>query len=134
MNDLIIALQNSDAWKIQLTTTANFIFSKDNEEERVMYSTSDNIKFTSGNDVNEVVNELFKSLLLRYQNNLETWMRVIDFVSDLIKRMHYKCHKVNYKPGGSYIYNKCFKYAATVAIKFKEIKNNPERVSNIKCL
>ena len=72
MNDLIIALQNSDAWKIQLTTTANFIFSKDNEEERVMYSTSDNIKFTSGNDVNEVVNELFKSLLLRYQNNLET--------------------------------------------------------------
>ena len=33
---MIIGLQNSDAWKIQLTFAINFISSKDSEEERVM--------------------------------------------------------------------------------------------------
>ena len=36
-----------------------------------MYSTSNNIKFTTYNDVNEVVNELFESLRSKYQDNLE---------------------------------------------------------------
>ena len=40
-----------------------------------MYSMSNNTKFTSYNDVNEVVNELFESLLSKYQDNLETSMR-----------------------------------------------------------
>ena len=40
------------------------------------------MKFTSYNDVNEVVNELFKSFLLRYQDNLETSMRGSDFIFD----------------------------------------------------
>ena len=54
-----MSLQNSDAWKIQLTATINLIFSKNTEEERVMYSTRDDIKFTSWNDVNDVLNEFF---------------------------------------------------------------------------
>ena len=33
-----------------------------------MYTTSDNVKFTCYNDVNDVVNELFESFLLRYQD------------------------------------------------------------------
>ena len=47
-----------------------------------MYSTSNNIKLTSYNDVNEVVNKLFESLLSRYQDNLETLMRQRDFICD----------------------------------------------------
>ena len=47
-----------------------------------MYSASDNIKFTTYNDVNEVVNELFESLRSKYQNNLETSMRGSDFIFD----------------------------------------------------
>ena len=74
MNDILIDFQNYDAWKIQLTIAINFISSKDTEEERVMYSTNNNIKFTSYNDVNEV-NELFESLLSRYQDIFETSMR-----------------------------------------------------------
>ena len=57
--NLIIDLQNSDTWKIQLTIAINFISSKDAEEAFVMDSRSNNIKFTSYNDVNEVVDELF---------------------------------------------------------------------------
>ena len=57
----IIIDQNSDTWK-KLTIAISFISSKDVEEERLIHSRSDNIKFTSYNDANEVVNELFKSL------------------------------------------------------------------------
>ena len=103
LKDIIIDLQGSDGWKIQLTITINFISSKDTEEERVMYSTSDNIKFTSYNDVNEVINEIFESLLSKYQNNLEKSIRGTDFIFDLVKLMHDKCHKVNHKRCGSYI-------------------------------
>ena len=44
-NIIIIDLQSSDIWKIQLKIAINFVFSNDTEEEREMYSTSDNIKF-----------------------------------------------------------------------------------------
>ena len=76
----MIDLQNSDTWKIQLTITINFISSKYVEEERVMHSRSVNIKFTSYNDVNEVVDELFESLRSRYQGNLETSIRGSDLI------------------------------------------------------
>ena len=79
MRNIIIDLQSSDTWKIQLTISTNFISSKDTEEERVMYAINDNIKFTSYNDANDVANKLFESLLSRYQDNLETLMRECNF-------------------------------------------------------
>ena len=60
LRNIIIDPQNSDAWKNQLTTAINFISSKDAEEECVMHSTSNNIKFTPYSDVNEVTDELFE--------------------------------------------------------------------------
>ena len=146
----MIDLQNSDTWKIQLIIASNFISSKDAEEERVMHSRSDNIKFTSYNDANEFVDELFESLSSRYPGNSETSMRGGDFIFDSVQLMYYKCHKVNFKRDGSYIDSpywiqkkkatidpkneddKCFQYAVTVAINYGELKWNAERVSNIK--
>ena len=49
--------------EIQMTIAINFSFSKDTEEERVMHSNSDNIKLTSYNDANEVVNKLFNEVI-----------------------------------------------------------------------
>ena len=103
LRDIIIDLQSSDTWKIHLIIAINFISSKDTEEERVMHSTSVNIKFTPYNNENEVVNELFDLLRLKYQDNLNTSMRGSDFIFDSVQLMYYKCHKVNYKRGGSYI-------------------------------
>ena len=114
-----------------------------------MHSRSDNIKFTSYIDTIEVINELFESLRSRYQGNLGTSMRGSDFIFDSVQLMYNKCHKVNFKRGGSYIDSpdwikkkkatinpkntddKCFQYAVTVALNYEEIKWNPERVSNI---
>ena len=47
LRNMIIDLQNYDTWKIQLTIAINFISSKDAEEDRVMHSRNNNIKFTS---------------------------------------------------------------------------------------
>ena len=66
LRKVIINLQNYDIWKIHLTIAINFISSKDSEKEHVIHLNSDNIKFTSYCEVNEVVNELFKSLRSKY--------------------------------------------------------------------
>ena len=110
-----------------------------------MHSRSDNIKFKSYNDANEVVDELFESLCSRYPGNLETSIRESDFIFDSVQLMYYKCHKVNFRRVGSYIDfpdwikkkkatinpkntdDKCFQYAATVALNYED-----ERISNIK--
>ena len=81
MKGVIKNLQKSDTWKIQLTVTINFISSKDhNDEESEMHSISDNIKVMIIDEADEVVENLFKSLHNRYQNNLEKSMKGSDFV------------------------------------------------------
>ena len=59
MTNIIIDLLNYDTWKIQLTIEINFISSKDSEEERVMHSSSDNKRFTSYSDANDIIEKLF---------------------------------------------------------------------------
>ena len=77
MRNIIIYLQKSDRCNIKLTIAINFISSKDVERERAMHSRSNNMKFTSYDDVKEVVNELFDSLRSRY---LKTSIRGGDFI------------------------------------------------------
>ena len=72
MRNIIINLQNSGAWKIQLIIAINFVSSKDVAEERVMHSNSGNTKFTPYSDTNDVIDKLFKSFRSIYQGNLET--------------------------------------------------------------
>ena len=49
-----------------------------------MHSKSNNIIFTSYNDANEVVGELFDSLRSRYEENLETSMKEKEFIFNSI--------------------------------------------------
>ena len=68
-----------------------------------IHSKSDNIEFISNDNANEVVNELFKSLLSGYQVGLETSMRGRNFIFDSVQLLYYKCLKLNSERGGSYI-------------------------------
>ena len=72
-------------------------------------------------------------------------MRGNDVVFDSVQLMYYKCHKVNFKRGGSNIDSpdwikkkkatrnprntddKCIQYATTVTLNYEEIRWNPER-------
>ena len=103
MRNVIVDLQNSGAWKIQLTIAINFFSSKAGEEEPVMHSSSGNIKITPYSDVNYVIDELFESVCSKHQVNLEISMRGSHFIFDLIQLIYYKCHRVNFIRGGSYI-------------------------------
>ena len=90
MRKIIINLENSDIWKIQLTIDINSI--------------SSNL-YTSYNDANEAVNELFEPLRSKYRDKLETSMKGRDFIYDSVQLMYckVKCSKVNFKRGGSYV-------------------------------
>ena len=102
MRNITIDSQNSDTWKNPLTIAINFISSKDAEEEHVIHSRSNNMKFLSYNGANEIIDELFESLHSNHQGNLETSMRGKDFTFDSVHVMYFKCHKVNFRRGGSH--------------------------------
>ena len=46
-------------------------------------------------EVEDFIEELFKSPLNRYQNNLEELMNGSKFVFDYVYLLYYKCHKIN---------------------------------------
>ena len=77
-------LKTSDTWKIQLTIAINFISSKDNDEERVMYSKNHNIEMMINDRAEEVIEEIFQSLRSIYQVGFETSMRGSDFIFDCV--------------------------------------------------
>ena len=135
LTDLVNDLKKYDTWEIQLTISIKFISSEDNGEECAMNSKDDlEIKFYDKAD--NVIEEIFQSLLSRYQIGLETSLRGSDFILDCGCLLYYKCHKINFKLHGSYIdspdwirnkkatinpinkkYNKCFQFTVTVSLK-----------------
>ena len=60
----------------------NFFSSKDSEEIRTMHSKSDNIEILIGNETDEIIEDLFDSLLQRYKKGLEESMKGSEFVFD----------------------------------------------------
>ena len=62
LGNMIINLQNFDTWKIQLTIASNFISSKDSDEECIMHSNSNSIKFTSYCDTNDIIKKLIQNI------------------------------------------------------------------------
>ena len=76
---------------------------QDNDEKRVIHSRSDSIEIMLNDKADEVIEEPFHSVLSRYQIELEMSMKGIDFTFDCVHLLHYKCHKINFKHGGSYI-------------------------------
>ena len=71
----------------------------------------------------------------------KTLLKESDFIFDLVQLTYYKCHRVNFICGASYIGSpdwtkkkkkatinskntddKCFQYAATVALNYEEIE------------
>ena len=141
--------KNQSEWKIQLTAEINFISSKPGSDEtRIMHTRSANIKIMIGSDTNEVIEELLKFLLQRYQENLEKKMNGSEFVFDGINALYYDLNKISLNRVGSYIKsprwledkeatinpqnkndNKCFQYALTIALNYEKINNNRHRIS-----
>ena len=102
LND-INNLQKTDTQKIQSTIAINFVSSKDIDEEHVLHSKSHNMEIMIRDEADEVIKEIFKSLLSRYQIGLETSIKGGDFIFDCVNLLHYKCHLINLECGVSLI-------------------------------
>ena len=151
LRELINDYKRKGEWKIQLTAQINFISLRPNSDEaRVMHTRSDNEEFMNGSDMDQIIKELFKSLLQRYQENLQEKIRGSDIAFDGVNFLYYDFNKISITKGGSYIDSprwlknkkstinpnnidyKCFQYAVTLALNFGKINNHPERLSKIK--
>ena len=115
-----------------------------------MHTKSDNEEIMVGSDTNDVIKELFKSFLQRYQEGLQENMEGSDFEFDGVNLLYYDFNKTSLNRGGSYIDSpewiknkkstinpknndyKCFQYAVTVALNHHKINKHPQRVSKIK--
>ena len=56
-----------------------------------------------GNETDEILEDLFDSILQKYQKVLEESMEGREFVFDNVDTLYYKLHKVSLNRGGSYI-------------------------------
>ena len=115
-----------------------------------MHTRSINEEFKNGSNTDEIIEELFESLLQRYQENLHEKMKGSDFAFDGVNYLYYDLNKISISRGGSYIDSpkwlknkkstinpknndyKCFQYAITLALNLDKINNHPERISKIK--
>ena len=136
---------------MQLTIEVNFISLKPSSDEtRIMYTRSNIIEIMFDDDNDDIIEQLFESLLQKYGENLQNKMKVSDFEFDGVNFLYYDFNKTSINRGGSYIDSpkclkdkksttnpknnddKCFQYAITLALNLDKIKKDPQRVSKIK--
>ena len=73
-----------------------FIYSKkDSDETRTMHAKSDNVEIMMGSKTNEIIEELFKSFLQRYQEGLEESMKGSEFIFDSVDAYYYDLNKIS---------------------------------------
>ena len=151
LRELIEEYKLKGEWKVQLTIEVNFISLKPGSDEtRIMYTRSDNIEIMFGDDNDDIIEQLFESLLKKYEENLQNKMRGSEFEFDGVNFLYYDFNKTSINRDGSYIDSpkwlkdkkltinpknnddKCFQYAVTLALNLDKIKKDPQRVSKIK--
>ena len=81
----------------------NFVSSKDSDKTRTMRTKSDDIEIMMGSETDEIIKELFKPFLQRYQEGLEKSMKGSEFIFDSVDALYYDLHKISLSRGGSYI-------------------------------
>ena len=119
----------------------NVISSKDSDKTRNMHTKSDNIKIMMGSETYDIIDELFKSLLQKYQERLEESMRGSEFIFDSVDLLYYDLQKISlnrkgssYRDSPKWLKNKkatinpknndnnCFQYALSVALNYHALK------------
>ena len=149
--DLINVHKAKGEWKIQLSAEIYFISQKPNYNEiHVMFTRSTPEEFMIGSETEEVAEKLIMSILQKYQDNLQNKMKGSDFIFNGINYLYYDLNRIIISKGGSYIEspkwlkdkkctinqknndNKCFQYAAILALNINSIDKHHQRITKIK--
>ena len=132
---------------MQFNIEVNFISLKPGSDEtRIMYTRSDNIEIMFDDDNDDIIEQLFESLLKEYEENLQNKMRGSEFEFDGVNYFN----KTSINRDGSYIDSpkwlkdkkstinpknnddQSFQYAVTLALNLDKIKKDSQRISKIK--
>ena len=104
LGELIEECKLKGEWKVQLTIEVNFISLKPGSDEtRIMYTRSKNIEKMFGDDNDDIIEQLFESLLQKYEKNLQHKMRGSEFEFDSVNFLYYDFNKTSINRGRSYI-------------------------------
>ena len=89
--DKVIDSENKfDEWKIHLKMQINCISPKNFKETRIIYSPSNNVEIFMGVETFDIIDELLKSLLERFQKARETSNnRGSEFIHENVGLLHY---------------------------------------------
>ena len=68
-----------------------------------MHTKSDNEEIMNGSDTDNIIEEIFKSFLQKYEENLQEKMKGSDFEFDGVNFLYYDFNKISINRRGSYI-------------------------------
>ena len=141
---------NNNEHKIVLSMGVNFTCITDKEKTRIFDVRNDNEEIRLGNDTSNIISELIKSFLSNYQKEEQILRNGSNYIYESVDVLDIYFHSIKLKRGSSYIDspkwikhkatinpkntkdNKCFQYSLTTALNHREIRKNPQRISNIK--
>ena len=147
LNDLINVYRAKGEWKLQLSVEISFVSQKPSSDEtRIMSSRSTPEEIMSGSETEEIMEKLIKSLLQKYQDNLQNKMKGSDFIFNGVNYLFYNLNRITISIGESPKWlkdkkctinqkntdNICFQYATTLALNFNNIDKHHQRISKIK--
>ena len=114
------------------------------------YVKSDNVEIRLGYNINEIITRIYESFLNNYQKEEQILRNGSNYLFESVDILGIHFHNIKLKRGSSYIEppkwilhkratknpkntedNKCFQYAITVASHHQNVRNHPERISNI---
>ena len=116
-------------------------------DKRSLYVKTKTVEIMMGSGTDEIVKELFESVIQKYQELIEysTKNRGLDLEG--VELMDYDINKITINRVGSYIEspawlkskkctinpqnkndNNCFQYATTVPLNYEKINNRPEKI------
>ena len=141
---------NSKEWKVQLDAKIKNVSLDDAMDIRTFYVWSKNEKIRLGIETEDIVESLINSFLNNYQKEQQVSREKSNLIFDSVDLIQYKFYKTSLKRGSSYIKspellankkatinpknskcNCCFAYSIVVALNHQNIKNHPERRTNI---
>ena len=95
LRELLEEYKQKGEWKVQLTIEVDFISLKPGSDEtRIMYTRSDNTEIKFGDDNDDIIEQLFESLLKKYEENLQNKMRGSEFEFDGVNLLYYDFNKL----------------------------------------
>ena len=134
--------ETSGKWEKHLIIKMNFMSTTGSVKYRQMHSKGNNSEIMTGFNTDKINEEIFESVVQRYQIGLETSIKGNNFVFDNVHRLHYKNGR-SYLDSPQWLKNikatinpknnddMYFKYSVTVILNHEKIEKDSQRTKHL---